>query len=98
MKKAITWIAYIGFYFIGGIMFLYQAWQILIGIISKGKNFNEASESYYGQGVSEEFEPIDLDMMKWWFVIGLLSGIYLYFSGELTWLENWIDKMKKKKN
>lgn len=40
MKKIIDVFAYIGFYFIGGIMFLYQSWEIVTGIIIDGASFN----------------------------------------------------------
>lgn len=96
MKGVINVLAYIGFYLIGGVMFLYQGWQIFWGIVFDGKDFNKPHEVYYGRGVSDDFEPIDLDMMKWWFLIGLVSGIYLYYTGQLQWLTNWINKRKNK--
>jgi hypothetical protein len=96
MKNLVNVIAFIGFYLIGGVMFLYQGWQLFWGIVFHGKNFNEPREEYYGKGVSDDFEPIDLDMMKWWFLIGIASGIYLYSTGQLTWLTNWINKRKNK--
>ena len=94
MKQFINVIAFIGFYLIGGVMFLYQSWQLFWGIIFNGKDFNEPNEIYYGRGASDDFEPIDLDMMKWWFLIGLISGIYLYYTGQLKWLTNWISSRK----
>lgn len=88
MKIVINVIAYIGF-FIGGLMFLGNSWQIFWGIVFDGKDFNKPS-------VSNDFDPIDLDMMKWWFLIGIVSGIYLYFTGQLKWITNWTNKRKNK--
>lgn len=96
MKKVIDVIAYIGFYLIGGVMFLYQGWQLFWGIVFQGKGFNEPREIYYGRGVSDDFEPIDLDMMKWWLLIGLASGIYLYFTEQFQWFTVWINKRRNK--
>ena len=96
MKRILNVLAHIGFYYIGGFLFLYQGWQIFWGIVFDGKDVNKPHEVYYGKGLSDEFEPIDLDMMKWWFLIGIVSGIYLYYTEQLTWLTNWISKRKNK--
>ena len=53
MKKIIDIISFIGFYLIGGVFFIYQGWQILWGIISRGKDFNEVHEIDYGKGITD---------------------------------------------
>jgi len=63
MKKIIDIISFIGFYLIGGVFFIYQGWQILWGIISRGKDFNEVHEIDYGKGITDTYEPINLDMI-----------------------------------
>lgn len=95
MKKIIDVFAYIGFYFIGGVMFLYQSWEIVTGIIFNGVSFNNEREVYYGRGVSDSSSPIDLDMMKWWFLIGVISAIYLLATGQLEYMANWFKNRKK---
>jgi hypothetical protein len=89
IKGLINVLAYLGFY-IFGFMFVSSSLRLFWGIVFYGKGFNN-----YGGGVSDDSEPIDLDMMKWWLLIGIVSGIYLYYTGQLTWLKNWINKNKK---
>ncbi len=74
-------------------MFLYQMLQLLLGVIFKGDDFNKPGAF----DTLEGFEPIDLDMMKWWLIIGIVSGIYLFATGQLpNWMTNWINKGKSK--